>query len=56
MYNVFAMGLDVFCSDVEEVVRDIYYFKHAVRAEGLKEHQQTSGTAPHVFLRHMSNR
>lgn len=57
VHNAFAKGLDVFCSDVEELVRDVYYyFKHAVRAEGLKEHQKTLGIAPHVFLRHVSNR
>ncbi|KAH8028389.1 hypothetical protein HPB51_016502 [Rhipicephalus microplus] len=57
VHNAFAKGLDVFCSDVEELVRDVYYsFKHAVRAEVLKEQQEVLNTAPHVLLRHVSNR
>ncbi|KAH9377748.1 hypothetical protein HPB48_014393 [Haemaphysalis longicornis] len=53
--NAFSYRLDVFCYDVDELVRDgYYYFKHAVQAEALKE--QVLGIAPHVFLRRISNR
>lgn len=56
VHNAFAMGLDAF-SDVVELVRDVYYyFKHAVRAEALKEQQEVLGIAPHVIIRHVSNR
>ncbi|KAH7980142.1 hypothetical protein HPB49_013374 [Dermacentor silvarum] len=42
LHNAFSKGLDSFCSDLEPLVRDVYYhFKHSfVRAEGLKEQQQ----------------
>lgn len=57
VHNAFAKGLDAFGVDVEEVVRNIYYyFKGAVRAEALKDCQQSLGIACHVFLRHVSNR
>lgn len=57
VHNAFAKGLDAFGSDVEEVVRNVYYyFKSAVRAEALGECQEALGIASHVFLRHVSNR
>lgn len=57
VHNAFSKKLDVFCPDVEELVWDVYYyFKHAVRHEALKEQQEVLGIAPHVFLRHVSNR
>ncbi|KAG0440021.1 hypothetical protein HPB47_016432 [Ixodes persulcatus] len=57
VHNDFAKGLDAFGSDVEEVVRNVYYnFKSAVRAEALGECQEALGIASHVFLRHVSNR
>ncbi|KAL3195251.1 hypothetical protein MRX96_015896 [Rhipicephalus microplus] len=58
VHNAFSKGLDAFCSDVEQVVRDVYYyFKHSsVRSESLKEQQELLGLIPHVFLRHVSNR
>ncbi|KAG0411616.1 hypothetical protein HPB47_011256 [Ixodes persulcatus] len=57
VHNAFAKGLDAFGSDVEEVVRNVYYyFKSAVRAEALGECQEPLGIASHVFLRHVSNR
>lgn len=58
VHNAFSKGLDAFCSDVEQLVRDVYYyFKHSsVRSESLKEQQELLGLIPHVFLRHVSNR
>ncbi|KAH8025584.1 hypothetical protein HPB51_010042 [Rhipicephalus microplus] len=57
VHNAFGRGLDAFGLDVEEVVRNIYYyFKGAVRAEALRECQDTLGISCHVFLRHVSNR
>lgn len=57
VHNAFGKGLDVFCSYVEELVRNVYYyFKHAVRAEALKQQQEVLGIAPHVFISHVSNR
>ncbi|KAG0430023.1 hypothetical protein HPB47_023073 [Ixodes persulcatus] len=57
VHNAFAKGLDAFGSDVEEVVRNVYYyFKSTVRAEALGECQEALGIASHVFLRHVSNR
>lgn len=54
--NAFARGLDAFGSDVEEVVRNVYYyFKSASRSE-LRESQEVLGIPSHVFLRHVSNR
>ncbi|KAG0414261.1 hypothetical protein HPB47_008608 [Ixodes persulcatus] len=53
VHNAFAKGLNAFGSDVEEVVRNVYYyFKSAVRAEALGECQEALGIASHVFLRH----
>nr|XP_037276267.1 uncharacterized protein LOC119169257 [Rhipicephalus microplus] len=57
VHNAFGRGLDAFGLDVEEIVRNIYYyFKGAVRAEALRECQDTLGISCHVFLRHVSNR
>nr|XP_037291648.1 uncharacterized protein LOC119187671 [Rhipicephalus microplus] len=57
VHNAFGRGLDAFGLDVEEVVRNIYYyFKGAVRSEALRECQDTLGISCHVFLRHVSNR
>ncbi|CAN8028885.1 unnamed protein product [Ixodes persulcatus] len=57
VHNAFAKGLDAFGSDVEEVVRNVYYyFKSAVRAEALGECQEALGIASHAFLSHVSNR
>nr|XP_037272719.1 LOW QUALITY PROTEIN: uncharacterized protein LOC119164598 [Rhipicephalus microplus] len=57
VHNAFGRGLNAFGLDVEEVVRNIYYyFKGAVRAEALRECQDTLGISCHVFLRHVSNR
>lgn len=57
VHNAFAKGLDAFGSDVEEVVRNVYYyFKSAVRSEIFRESQDVLGIPSHVFLRHVSNR
>ncbi|XP_037528509.2 uncharacterized protein LOC119405746 [Rhipicephalus sanguineus] len=57
VHNAFAKGLDAFGSDVEEVVRNVYYyFKSAVRSDIFRESQNVLGIPSHVFLRHVSNR
>lgn len=55
VHNAFSTGLNAFGSDMELLVIDVYYFKHAVWSSNFKEHQKDLGIPEHVFLQHVNN-